>query len=50
MEQDKVGGWIFLRYSEPFKLHVVLEIESGSLTIEGARLRTLIAAIDSFQR
>ena len=28
---------ISIRYSEPFKLHVISEIESGSLTVEGAR-------------
>jgi transposase-like protein len=32
-----VGVKDIIRYSEPFKLHVVSEIESGSLTIEGAR-------------
>lgn len=28
---------IIIRYSEPFKLHVISEIESGSLTVEEAR-------------
>jgi len=42
MRQEKrevSDGRIFLRYSEPFKLHVVSEIESGHLTIESARRR-----------
>jgi len=38
-ERLGVGDRIFIRYSESFKLQVVLEIESGSLTIEGARRR-----------
>lgn len=31
------AGRNFYRYSESFKLHVISEIESGDLTIEGAR-------------
>ena len=38
-ERLGVGGRVFIRYSESFKLQVVSEIESGSLTIEGARRR-----------
>jgi transposase len=41
MDQERlvVGGRVFIRYSESFKLHVVSEIESGNLTIERARRR-----------
>ena len=39
----------FLRYSEPFKLHVVSEIESGGLSIEGARRRYGIKGGETIQ-
>lgn len=38
-ERTRIVGRSFIRYSESFKLHVVSEIESGDLTIEGARRR-----------
>ena len=50
MGQQKVGGRSFFRYSEPFKLHVVSEIESGQLTIEGARRRYGIKGGETIQK
>jgi transposase-like protein len=52
MKQERlgVGGRVFIRYSESFKLHVVSEIESGSLTIEGARSRYGIAGCSTVQK
>ena len=45
-----VGGRSYIRYSESFKLHVVSEIESGELTIEGARQRYGIAGGSTVQK
>ena len=50
MKQEKVRGRCFLRYSDPFKLHVVSEIESGHLTIEGARRRYGITGGETVQK
>jgi transposase len=49
-EKAKVERRTFFRYSEPFKLHVVSEIESGQLTIEGARRRYGIAGGETIQK
>ena len=49
-EVTKVEGRTFLRYSEPFKLHVVSEIESGQVTIGGARRRYGIAGGETIQK
>lgn len=40
----------FYRYSESFKLHVISEIESGNLTIEGARRHYGIAGSSTVQK
>jgi transposase-like protein len=50
MGQQRVGGRSFFRYSEPFKLHVVSEIESGQLTIESARRRYGIKGGETIQK
>ena len=46
---SKVEGRALLRYSESFKLHVVSEIESGQVTIGGARRRYGIAGGGTIQ-
>lgn len=43
-------GRSYFRYSESFKLHVISEIESGHLTIEGARRRFGIAGGETVQK
>jgi transposase len=48
--RSQVRGKSFLRYSEPFKLHVVSEIESGGLTIGGARRRYGIKGGETIQK
>lgn len=40
----------FYRYSESFKLHVISEIESGHVTIEGARRRYGIKGGETVQK
>ena len=50
MVQQRVGGRSFFRYSEPFKLHVVTEIESGQLTIGSARRRYGIKGGETIQK
>jgi transposase len=40
----------YIRYSESFKLHVISEIESGNLTIEGARRRYGIKGGETVQK
>ena len=50
MGQQRVGGRSFFRYSEPFKLHVVTEIESGQLTIGSARRRYGIKGGETIQK
>ena len=47
---SKVEGRTFLRYSESFKLHVVSEIESGQVTIGGARRRYGISGGETIQK
>ena len=39
-----------IRYSEAFKLHVISEIESGNLTVEGARRRYSIGGGQTIQK
>jgi len=46
----KGEGRRFYRYSESFKLHVISEIESGALTIEGARRRYGITGGETVQK
>ena len=52
MKQDeaRVGGRGYVRYSEAFKLHVVSEIDSGHLTIYGARRRYGIRGGETVQK
>ena len=46
----RVGGRGYVRYSESFKLHVISEIESGHLTIYGARRRYGIRGGETIQK
>jgi transposase-like protein len=52
MNQERlgVGDRTFIRYSESFKLHVVSEIESGNLSIRGARQRYGIKGGETVQK
>jgi transposase-like protein len=49
-DEARVGGRGFVRYSEAFKLHVVSEIDSGHLTIYGARRRYGIRGGETVQK
>jgi len=49
-DEVRVGGRGYIRYSEAFKLHVVSEIESGDLTIYGARRRYGIKGGETVQK
>ena len=49
-DEARVGGRGFVRYSEAFKLHVVSEIDSGHLTIYGARRRYAIRGGETVQK
>ena len=48
--KGRVGGRGYVRYSESFKLHVISEIESGHLTIYGARRRYGIRGGETIQK
>ena len=48
--EGRVGGRGYVRYSESFKLHVISEIESGHLTIYGARRRYGIRGGETIQK
>ena len=49
-DEARVGGRGYVRYSEAFKLHVVSEIDSGHLTIYGARRRYRIRGGETVQK
>ena len=50
IKRDEVRGRGYVRYSESFKLHVVSEIDSGHLTIYGARRRYRIRGGETVQK
>ena len=50
MKKMVAGTRQYIRYSEAFKLHVISEIESGSLTVESARRRYDIKGGETVQK
>jgi transposase-like protein len=50
MNNGVAVGKVSIRYSEAFKLHVISEIESAKLTVEGARRRYDIKGGETIQK